>query len=96
MRFVPNRNLNRELAAQLEYKHGLAELAQPIADNAREFAPVDEGDYRDSIEVTIDGNEVRVDAFDWKSNFLEFGTSDTPIFAPLAKGARAAGARLRE
>lgn len=96
-RFVPNRNLDRELKAQASYKLALKEVgAEPIAENARELAPVDEGDYRDGIQATVDGDEVRVDAMDWKSNFIEFGTVDTPVFAPLARGARQAGARLRE
>lgn len=95
-KFVPNRNLHRELQGQPEYVRGLYEAgAKPIAEIARELAPVDEGDYRDGIKATIDGNDVRVDAFDWKSHFIEFGTVDTPVFAPLARAARQSGARLK-
>lgn len=60
--------------------------------------PYETGDYVDSIEPDIElenGEWIgRVNAFDWKANFIEFGTSDTPTFAPLQRGADAAGLHL--
>jgi len=94
--FKPNRNLERELAAEGDYQKGLAKGAQPAVDAAKQFAPVEEGDYRDGIEVVIDDDAVRIDAKDWKSHFIEWGTVDTPIFAPLRRGVRAAGLRFKE
>lgn len=64
---------------------GLAAL-QPVADDARSLAPVDQGDLRDSIEAKIlpDGT-VAVVIGDWKGHFWEFGTIHhraQPMLAP--------------
>lgn len=93
--FIPNRGFARELKAERSYVEGMAAAAAPAAQNARDIAPVDEGDYRDGIRVTIDGDEVRIDAMDWKSGFIEYGTEDTPVFAPLRRGAEAAGLKFK-
>ena len=66
-------------------------IADNIADAARAVAPVDQRDYVDGIEVETgddeQGNPVaRVNANDWKSHGIEFGTVDTPKFAPLRRG----------
>lgn len=95
--FIPNKNFSKELQRESrEYQAGLAAAAKPAADLAKTFAPVKTGSYRDGIRVTIDRDQVRIDAMDWKSGFIEFGTVDTPIFSPLRRGVRAAGLRLEE
>lgn len=48
---------------------------QPVVDDARSLAPVDEGDLRESIEATIfEDGSVGVIIRDWKGHFFEFGT----------------------
>lgn len=66
------------LAAKLE-------LAEEAADYWRSIAPEDTGEYKDSIEVVQDGNEVSVVAQDPKSNIIEYGSVDTPEFACRAR-----------
>ncbi|MGV0717853.1 HK97 gp10 family phage protein [Mycolicibacterium sp. XJ662] len=77
-----------------EGRPAIAAANRELAEDARRYwravAPVDEGDYRDSIHVRPrhDHNRLpatKVVATDWKSSFIEFGTggeSPTPEFAP--------------
>jgi hypothetical protein len=58
----------------------------------RRIAPVGDpaidpnsGTYRNSIKVTVDGNDVSVGSDDPKANIIEFGTEDTPEFACRAQ-----------
>lgn len=61
------------------------ELAQQAAEYWKSVSPVDEGDYRDSIKVHQDGTDVWITAHDFKAHWIEFGTNDTPEFAPREK-----------
>lgn len=60
--------------------------------------PYETGEYVDSIKAeagVVDARAVgRVNAYDWKAWWLEFGTSDTPAFAPLRRGADESGLHL--
>ncbi len=50
-------------------------MAREAAAYARSIAPVDEGDYRDGIQIAFLGaSGVGVEFTDWKSVFLEYGT----------------------
>lgn len=64
------------------------EALQPIVDDARSLAPVDEGDLRDSIEaVKFEDGTVGVIIGDWKGHLFELGTVNmraTPMLAPAA------------
>lgn len=55
------------------------EKAEAAAKRAREIVPVESGDLRDSIQgdVVLESRGFigRVNAFDWKAHFVEFGTS---------------------
>lgn len=59
---------------------------EPIAEDARSLAPVDEGDLRDSIEAKVfEDGTVGVVIGDWKGHFFEFGTVKmraTPMLLP--------------
>lgn len=50
-------------------------------------SPVDSGEYRDSVQVTkrAQGGKGQVGALDEAANVLEYGSEDTPEFAPRAK-----------
>lgn len=62
------------------------EMVQPIVDDAKELAPVGEGDMRDSIEATtFEDGTIGVIIRDWKGHFFEFGTVHmraTPMLLP--------------
>lgn len=61
------------------------DLAEQAAEYWRSVSPVDEGDYVESIEVVQDGPEVAVVAQDPKAHIIEWGSEDTPEFAPRTK-----------
>lgn len=67
------------------------EVAEGIATVARTIAPVLTGAYRDSISasVGIEGGHAlaHVSAGTDHAQYVEFGTSDTPTFAPLRRAA---------
>lgn len=68
----------------------LDRMAAQVADDARSVAPFDEGDYLDSIahDVIVEEGVTKgvVYSDDWKAMLIEFGTVDTPTFAPLRRG----------
>lgn len=68
----------------------LDRMAAHVADEARAVAPFDEGDYHDSIEhdVIVEEGVTKgvVYSDDYKALFIEYGTVDTPAFAPLRRG----------
>ncbi len=64
---------------------GALELAQRVADYWRSISPVDTGAYQDSIEVQRAGDNVYVVATDPQAHIIEYGSEDTPEFAPRAR-----------
>jgi hypothetical protein len=68
-----------------EVLKGRIELAEKAAAYWRRASPELTGEYIDSIEVHVKGNDVWVAASDDKANLIEYGTEDTPEFAPRAK-----------
>ena len=51
------------------------EVLQPVVKDAQSLAPVDEGDLRDSIQVTVlEDGSVAIVIRDFKGHFFEFGT----------------------
>lgn len=97
MKFVFNRRLSRELQQEdPDFKADLLAHAQLAAENAKDVAPELTGDYKRSIHAEpFQGGGVIVVADDWKANFIEFGTVDTPAFAPLRRGVQNAGMKFR-
>lgn len=93
-RFVPNPRFESEAKRSAEMKAAMKRGAQAAADEARRMAPVDTGEYRASIRVVETADGARVVADDDKATYIEFGTSDTPAFAPLRRGTEAAGLRI--
>jgi len=51
------------------------DAVQPIVDDAKSLAPVDQGNLRDSIGAEVDKDGfISVVIRDWKGHFFEFGT----------------------
>ncbi len=74
------------------------EAANKILDAAKSIVPVNTGALQDSgrIEITEEGAIVVFGGGDtYYAVFVEFGTSDTPTFAFLRRGAEAAGYALQ-
>jgi hypothetical protein len=83
MNYIPNPFFEREFLTSQDAKDIVEEPGERIAERARAIAPVDKGEYRGSIK--FEDGEVIAD--DDKAVFLEFGTGDTPTFAPLRRAA---------
>lgn len=73
--------------------HFMAEKAQELENEAKSIAPVSTGAFQDSLT-----GEVRMGDDGWEAvlttdspywPYLEFGTSDTPIFATLRRALEA-------
>jgi len=95
VRFVPSVTGMNALASSEGLEDALKEVAEEIASNARDLAPELSGDYKAGISVVAgeeDGESLaRVNANDWKSGLIEFGTEDTPAFAPLRRAVESVG-----
>lgn len=83
--YVPNYFGIFSLARHIGVNRALGYKASRIALVAKSIAPVRTGEYRDSIGTS--GN--RVYAAARHSKYVEFGTGDTPVFAPLRRAADA-------
>lgn len=102
VRFVPNPPGIGLLARTPRMAAGMRAWAEYVADIVVEVAPYGEGQgghYRDMIGVdgpvsSAAGLGARVNAYKFTAGFLEFGTSDTPAYAPLRTAADAAGLTL--
>src|SRR5688572_12536812 len=81
---VSDSDFEREMESE-EVLKGKIELAEKAAAYWRRISPEDTGAYIDSIEVQVKGNDVRVSATDEAAEYIEYGTEDTPEFAPRAK-----------
>jgi hypothetical protein len=100
-RFKPNPRGIAELARTPEMVDMLESVATTAAKNSQSIAPEDSTPphYKDQIRPTagVDGDTARgrVNAFKETSNLIEFGTEDTPTFAPLRRGIEMTGLRLK-
>jgi hypothetical protein len=105
--FIFNKDAPEELAAEPDYKDGLEGQAEAAADAAKAFAPVGEvehvlksgyvsrpGDYKRGIKTRVVGNKVYVIGTDFKSHWIEFGSVNNPISAPLRRGVTAVGLKF--
>jgi len=98
-RFVKNPRLEEELSQLPGLIQAAHDIAERTAQIARRIAP--RGDspagehYTDMIDVEIASEKgrpvVRVVANKDTSVHIEFGTSDTPVFAPLRRAAMSVG-----
>jgi hypothetical protein len=90
--FIPNLGLEDEWNASGDGQDCKRTVGEEIVSQAQAVAPVETGAYRDSIHVEADlEGETAVAADVDYAVFIEFGTSDTPTFAPLRRGATGAG-----
>jgi hypothetical protein len=91
-RFVFNPGFQRQIEAEALHKAAMHELAEKVAENVRQIAPRHTGAYADSIVVK--GSIVATT--DFAGHLIEWGGGKTPVYAPLRRGVKAAGLRLRE
>lgn len=103
VRFIPNPAGIALIARTPAMGAAMLARASAVRDGAKSVAPIGEGEgghYADMITADaniIDGiGGARVNARKFTSGFIEFGTSDTPVFAPLRLGVDIAGLSLTE
>lgn len=92
MRFVPSPDLPDEVRDATDDE--MRRTAEEVAAAVEARTPVDDGDARDSIVVGKDKHGWHVRAGGRRAPhfvFLEYGTEDTPMFAPLRRGAESVG-----
>lgn len=92
--FVPNPAGIASIPSLPGMVAAMLEIGNQIVSAAQSSAPVLTGAYRSSIEAIPHPPGVRVQATDYKSAWLEFGTgypAPTPAFAVLQNAAGAAG-----
>jgi hypothetical protein len=85
-------------------EHALKELArdelrkraEEAADIARDTAPVESGRYRDSIEVDVDGDEVKLLTTSRIGHLVEWGSINNPAHATLRNAAAEVADRWHE
>jgi hypothetical protein len=85
-----------ELRLDPKYRLLRRAAARAAAEAARQVAPVGAtGAYQRSIRVGEEGDVVAVTSSDAFAHLVEFGSVNNPAYAPLRRGARAAGLDLR-
>lgn len=94
MRFRPERNLAAKIEREPGFKRFRRATAQAAAAASRRLSPDHTGDYADSFVVAEDGSSFGND--DFAAHLVEYGSANNPPYAPLRRGARAAGLRLEE
>lgn len=82
---ITRAEIDAAIADMPELLPAKVKLAEKAAEYWRRIAPVETGQYRDSIHVEVRGEKVRVVADDEAATYIEFGTNDTPEFAPRSK-----------
>jgi hypothetical protein len=96
--FRYRKEVEAELARGAAMAFVLGAYANRAAEAARALAPVDSGEYRQSIGGAVGverGTLVgRVYSKDFKAHWIEFGTVDTPVFAPLRRGVESLGLKV--
>jgi len=85
-KYIPNPTATAQIEVSPEMQAALMVAAERGAENARAIAPVETGALRDSIHAESAPGRAFVIADVPYAVFVEFGTSDTPMFAMLRRG----------
>ena len=96
--FVANKDFAEEMGSEEQARKGIAEMAQPAATQAQALAHDIMADKYASpqIEVVDDGEHVYLVNHAHGAHLDEFGSVNNPPYAPLRRGAMAAGLRIEE
>lgn len=96
MVFIPNRKFADELAKDPSFKAGLARSGDAVAKKAEPLNPRIRPVRGRGISVEESDDGVRVVNRDYGGVIAEYGSVKSPPYAPLRRGARAAGLRVTE
>lgn len=97
MMFIPNPNFLNELLEQPDYTAALKKAAEPAASAAESFAHhAMPRKGRKRVEVAEVDGKVYISNSNYGAHLEEFGSVNNPPYAPLRRGATAAGLTLKE
>jgi hypothetical protein len=96
--FIPNPGFKAKLAATPDYQRAMRSTADEVARHVGALAgnPWMPAQGRSHIEVVQTREGVSVVNTDHGAHLKEWGSSRNPPSAPMRRGVRAAGLRLRE
>lgn len=96
MTFRPNHNFLDELEAQAEPRAELAVAARSVATRVEAHDIMPRKGVPSQIEVVTDGDEVAVANHAYGAHIDEWGSVNSPPYAPLRNAVRTSGLRLVE
>lgn len=102
MAFILNPSFFKLLETSDQLGDPLEQVTEQVAEAVRANAPEFAGHYKDGIETdrVVEGGKIagRVIANDptGAATVIEFGTEDTPAFAPLRRGAEQVVGELKD
>lgn len=96
MIFRPNPGLARALQGESEYRDAMEAAAEDVKAAAQPFVKRILPKEAEALSVESDEDGVRVVNNDYGGHLAEFGSVNNPPYAPLRRGAQAAGLRLAE
>lgn len=96
--FVPNRNFEKEMAADASVRKSLMEAVEPAREQAEQFAAEARIMPRGSQAIVVgeDDEGVYLANTDYGGHMAEWGSVNSPPYAPLRRGVEAAGLELRD
>lgn len=94
--FVPNPRFESEMKQTVGHRKAMVVAAGEIASVGRAIAPRRTGFYSRRFKVGEENGEVAVGNADPFAHIIEFGSVNSPVFAPIRRAVRAAGLRLDE
>lgn len=95
--FFPNKRLAEDLKKEPDYQAAIHGAAAQLAESVRQATPEGAtGAAREGIEVAQLGEDTVVAQTDFAGHLIEWGSRNNPPYAPLRRGAQAAGFRLVE
>lgn len=98
MSFKVNPNLAKELARGPWARDVIRENTDAVLDGAKRESPLgtDFTGYQGRFKTRVTRSSGFVDNFDIAAHLIEFGSINNPPYAPLRRGAQAAGLRFAD
>lgn len=75
------------IAIDGDFDQDITKVAAQFIELWKENSPEDSGEYKDSIQVIneAEGGEIQIGATAEYANIIEYGSEDTPEFAPMRR-----------
>lgn len=90
-RYKPNHFFVEEVQLQPQHQKGMRQITKLVAEVIRRVAPHKTGYYERRVKAR--GMLIRAEDVFW--HLVEYGSVNNPAYAPLRRGIRAAGLKLK-